>query len=220
MQPTPSDTSTLQQAAEEFVEIADACFGLCLDCTFGFQKNRDSLAKSQESILATPACAQDNIKTVEDLDKVDFFIGHGPPIDPKNIMYHRCTQGEYKDRNTVGGKNDRAIGRYCVVLLYEYWESEYRQRFADALGISRDKLTHDLFGDLRNLRHAIIHNRGRATKDCATLRILARVSEGTEISLKTEEMYHLTREIKAFVDGVVRLQTGRDPAYRTIWHVQ
>lgn len=210
----------LQQAAEEYIEVVDTCFGLYLDCSDGFRMNRDTLAKRQQSVLPSLSSGHENIKTVEDLDKLTFFIGHGPPTDSKNVMYHKCTQGEYKERNTAQGRNERFIGRYCIVLLYEYWESEYRQRFADAIGISRDKLTHDLFGDLRRLRHAIIHNKGHATKECESLRIFPPLKEGTEIFVRTEDLYHLTRAIKAYVDDVIRSHTGRDPAYRTIWHVQ
>jgi hypothetical protein len=217
---TPSNTSTLQQAAEEYIEVVDTCFGLYLDCNNGFRNNRDKIAKQQLSLLPSLSSGPENTGTVEDLDKLDFFHGHGPPTDPKNVMYHKCTQGEYKERNIAGGKNERFIGRYCIVLLYEYWESEYRQRFAEAIGISRDKLTHDLFGDLRRLRHAILHNRGRATKECESLRIFPPLKGGTEIFVQTHELYHLTRAIKTYVDDVIRSQTGRDPAYRTIWHVQ
>ncbi len=209
---------TLNQVADEFVGVVDTCFGLYLDCIEGFKKNCDFMLKAQASSLNSLSGSA--IKSIADLDRVGFFIGKGEPTDPSNVVYHRCTQGEFKERNTPGGKNDSFIGRYCIVLLYEYWESEYRNRFANVLSVPREDLRNDLFGDLRYLRHAIIHNRGCASKDCESLKVIAAIREGTAISVTTEDLFHITRAIKAYVDDLLRSQTGRDPAYRTIWHVQ
>jgi len=213
------DTRTLCRVADEFVGAVDTCFGLYLDCSQGFRQNRDQMAKDQLSALGrfpnTPG-----IKSVEDLDGVEYFVAPGSPNDPATILYHRCTQGEFKERNTPSGKNDLFIGRYCIVWLYECWESEYRDRLAHAVDLTREDLRHDVFGDLRYLRNAIIHNQGLATRECERLRVLMPIAEGTEICLKGQDLYDVSRTIKAFVDDLLRSHTGKDPAYSTIWHLR
>ena len=155
----PSTITPLDEVAGQFVEVVDTCFGLYLDCSSGFWKNHEALVKNQHLTFPSVSKEVASIQTLEDLDTLETFLGRGPPTDPKNILYHKCTQGEFKRRNSRGGTNEQFLGRYCVVLLYEYWESEYRKRFADAAGLPREQLTNDLFGDLRHLRNAVLHNR-------------------------------------------------------------
>lgn len=217
----PIDIAQLNQAAYEFVAIVDQCFGIYLDCEEGFSLNLERIVAAQRSSLPDVTKKVPRIETIEDMDNAcEHFIGKGDPNDPNNVMYHRCKEGEYKRRNSAGDSNDKAIGRYCIVLLFEYWEREYRGRFARALGVPKPSLVHDLFGDLRFLRNAIIHHRGLATENCTRLKVLSPVPDDEEIHISGEDLFHLTRAIKAYVDNLVRTVTGRDPEYRTIWHVQ
>lgn len=215
------DVAQLNQSASEFIAIVDQCFGLYLDCEEGFSLNLLRIVEAQRSSLSNIKKAAPWIETIEDMDNVcDHFIGKGDPNDPNNVMYHRCKQGEYKQRNAPRASNDKAIGRYCLVLLFEYWEREYRKRFAAALGMPEGNLLHDLFGDLRHLRNAIIHHRGLATKECTRLKFFSPMRESDEIYISGDDLFHLTRAIKTYVDDLIRSTTGTDPAYRTIWHVQ
>jgi hypothetical protein len=220
MLPRPINITALQQAADEFVNVVDKCFGLFLDSIEGFQNNNKLLLDRQHESLKKFSETEVGIKTIEDLDKCTMFFGHGPPTDPSNVMYHKCTQLEYKERNAPNGMNSKLIGRYCIVLLYESWESEYRSRFAQAIGINKDEIKNDLFGELRCLRRAVIHHQGRGTKDCESLKILPPVKENEEVNVSAEDLYKITKAIKAYVDILIRMLTGKDPAYRTIWHVQ
>lgn len=119
----PIDVAGLNQAADEFVAIVDQCFGIYLDCEEGFSLNLQRIVVAQQASLPNVTKEAPWIKTIEDMDNAcDHFMGKGEPNDPDNVMYHRCKQGEYKRRNSPGDSNDKAIGRYCIVLLFEYWE--------------------------------------------------------------------------------------------------
>ncbi|MGH7685403.1 MAG: hypothetical protein ACREN2_01075, partial [Candidatus Dormibacteria bacterium] len=57
------------------------------------------------------------------------------------------------------------LGQQWVTHVFAYWEHYYRPAIAGAIGCDADEVRHDLFGDLRLLRHDILHARGQATRD-------------------------------------------------------
>jgi len=73
---------------------------------------------------------------------------------------------------------------------------------------------------MRSLRNAIVHHKGLATEECTKLRRLPIMRIEDEICLSNDDLFYLTRAIRAYVDNIIRSATGVDPVYRTIWHVQ
>lgn len=66
--------------------------------------------------------------------------------------------GEFRRRNRKGGPNHTRAAQLLILLMYEYWESEYRSSVAEALGKDKNDLKIPLMGDLRLLRHDVIHH--------------------------------------------------------------
>lgn len=198
-----------------YVTSVDDLYGNYLDSTMGFVANHKQMVEGQERAPST-------VPPQTDLDSLAFFYGHGDPNDPSNRLLHRTTQGDFKRRNAKGGRNHVRAAQLLVVLLYSFWEHDYRPRLAASLGLAdADELKIPLFGDIRLLRRDVIHHQGVITKDTATkLSVLAGFHEGNEITFTDRDIETLVRNIKAAMDELVVQAGGPDPLHRTLWHVQ
>jgi len=54
------------------------------------------------------------------------------------------------------GEFQDILYKSLIVHIYSIWEREYRKKIADELG--KGEIESDLMGDLRHMRHAILHN--------------------------------------------------------------
>lgn len=128
--------------------------------------------------------------------RYEFEGDHQGPIK----LLHRSTQGEFKTRTSAHGLDARLLGHMAVTLLYSLWEDTYREKIALAYGHSRkNDLKGDLFGDLGNLRHAIVHNNGIATEKIELAKLLKWFSRGDTIFLSPEHVDQLFDSIDAYM---------------------
>lgn len=81
--------------------------------------------------------------------------------------------------------------------IYSTWEDVYRQRLASAHGVDKDDaawtkndVTSDFFGDIKQIRHDFAHNAG-ICNNSASNKILNWAAEGTPIHGKVEQMIGL-----------------------------
>jgi hypothetical protein len=207
-----SDADRVLLILGEFVNRLDELYGVYLDATSGF----DELVRRQERVDKDAAASPDYKG-----DAADMFITHGDPNDPKNVMLHRTTVGDFKQRNRRGGSNHVRLAQYLVVLIFHQWEHEARPAIASVLGLPADDVTVPVLGDLRLLRNEILKHKGVITKPTVQrLEVISGFSEGDVIELPNEAMYELVRAVKAGSDVLAHALTGVDPMYRTIWHVQ
>jgi hypothetical protein len=209
------DGNRLLYEVAALVERVDELYGLYLDATAGFRENVEVVKRGQDR--ARRACSQG-----ADLDQLPLFFGRGDPNDAENVMLHRTTQGAFKARNAKGGSNHVRMGQLLLVLLFEYWEVEHRPRMAKALAIPDQRdLKVPVFGDLRRLRHAVLHRQG--ILDASTVRRLGVITgfqAKNAIVLSPEAVEDVIKAIKAGLDTFVRDVTQVDPQHRTIWHVR
>jgi hypothetical protein len=87
-------------------------------------------------------------------------------------------QGIVKKRNSFDGDNFNSLGQLCVTAFYDYWNDYMRREYVIAKGkldpgeinkavgeaAMREYACFGVWGDLRQLRQAIVHHRGIATK--------------------------------------------------------
>ena len=115
-------------------------------------------------------------------------------------MLHQVTQGELKQRNQKNGENARFLGAMCVVSIYQFWEVRFRNEVAAELGVSRQSLQHNLFGDIRLIRIAILHHGGIAGKEIEKCTLLKWFKEGDEIRIDEDKMYDLIFKLRSVCD--------------------
>lgn len=98
----------------------------------------------------------------------------------------------------------------CVVALYTFWELRSRHRISESLEIPLNNVRSDLFGDLRWLRHAILHKRGRASGEVEKAKVLIWFKTGDEIAVDRQKLKQIVEAIRSFPDGLVT--EGFDPS--------
>jgi len=178
----------------EYIEIVDNIYGLFLDSTHGFFAHRDNFIKGQQK--ASELTSQ----SIEELDTISVTYGIGHPQDPDRIDLHITTQGDLKKRNEKNGHNTKTIGNLCLCEIYHYWEDHYRQEIANYLDLSKNELLSNIFGDIRNYRRSIIHNKGIAIKAVNDNKILKWFKENDLIENDEDNMEYIIHEIYEYLN--------------------
>jgi hypothetical protein len=113
-------------------------------------------------------------------------------------------------RNLPEGANIAALGAFCLIALYQYWEDSWRPHLAKALGRLLKDIGSDLWGDVRLIRICLIHKRGVADADLpAKAKELLWFSEGDPIVIDPPKFIELMARARAFME---RLPLLYEPA--------
>lgn len=190
------DLDRAAQACRTYLETVDHVYGVFLDGTSALASAASRLDQLQHAQLPGLRTTQPELATVEFLDSCDYQYGVGDPNDAQAYVVHRCTQGEYKARNRRGGENWVFLGQVCLVSVYQFWEDQFRDEIATALAVPKDRVKASVFGDLRYLRHSIIHNGGTATSDVDRCEILRWFRRGDRIALEHNHFEELVGQVR------------------------
>lgn len=93
------------------------------------------------------------------------YFGSGDPNLPDTQMYARWKLSELPAKLAAGGPIRTQLGHQWAVFVYATWEHDFRPRLAASLGCETDQLKVPLIGDLRRIRHDILHCRGVASAE-------------------------------------------------------
>ena len=89
-------------------------------------------------------------------------IGRVTNDDPNNIQLETVAtirQGDLVEALQKDGEFDNLNNQAFIVFIYQLWDEHYRVEIAKVLGLgSKDEVYCDLLGDLRHIRHSIIHS--------------------------------------------------------------
>lgn len=97
-------------------------------------------------------------------------------------------QGEVKKRTKENGNNYWLIGFQCIVSMYSYWEVYLRNEIANALGKEKNEIKHPIWGDMRWLRHSVIHHDCIAKPEIVKCEIIKWYKPGDQIRLSFQQM--------------------------------
>lgn len=79
-------------------------------------------------------------------------------LSSPEIILHRIIRAEdFLAANAVTGFNERQICRAIIVFLFAHWDEEFRPKIAAVRGVAAETIKVNEFGDLRILRHNIVH---------------------------------------------------------------
>lgn len=177
----------------EFLNVIDGIYGVYLDSTYGFKLLETHINNLQEKSIKLFGAP-----TIVKLDERAFSYGRGHP--ETGLILHSTTQGELKKRNKKNGPNFKVVGNMFIVQIYQYWEDFYREEVAHALGIHKNDLKSDEFGDLREFRNSIIHNEGKATHEQATkTKKFKWYKKGEEIFLTENQILEIVETVSEYL---------------------
>lgn len=154
---------------KEYIKIVDSIYGVYLDGCQGFSAAKSLFERSQQSTLENNKlkAARDTNgstrynTTINEFDDSCMIFTRGKKEDNDYRVLHYCpTQKEYKNRNSHNGENYKFMGNMALISIYEYWESACRNKLAAYHKVEQKQVESDIFGDIRILRHSIIHNKG------------------------------------------------------------
>ena len=152
-------------------------------------------------------------KSIEAMDKLSFHYGRGDVNTDAALILHQSTQGELKERNSHGGANDRSMSRLLLIVIYQFWEDHYREGFAKAVGVDKNAIVSDIFGDIRRIRNDIIHHQNTATVDGAKCKLLKFFKPGDEIYLSSDQAKLIIQNIRKALDDLSQQFLGRDGGF-------
>ena len=153
-----------KEILDEFLKISRDLIGVYFDAVIGFDRNRLRLEEDQKKMLEKINKNDPNY-SLKQLDNSVYAYGEGDPNISMPEIFFYSTQKEYKLRNSKDGKNYQFIGNMCLMIIYQYWEDYYRGKLAKSYEIDKDDIQSDLFGDLRLIRHSIIHHNSIASSE-------------------------------------------------------
>lgn len=185
---------------DEFISTVDSIYGVYLDSTLGLKLLIEYIQKMQNKSIKF--IGQE--ATLEKLDKAEFMYGVGEPPQYKDTydanILHITTQGELKQRNKENGVNYKNIGNLVIVLIYQLWEDKYRNTIAQSMGIEKNDLNSEIFGELRHLRRSIVHKNGLAINEVESKVELVHFKEGEEIYLRPDDIRMIVLQIKTYLE--------------------
>lgn len=188
-------------AIEEYLELVDHIYGVYLDSTTGFDLVKKGMEDSQQNTLKILKEKYPELANQEYQDTTAMIYGKGDPNTPEAIWLHRCTQGQYKSRNSEAGDNFKFIGNMCIISLYQYWEDHYRSKVANLFAMPKNELKAPIFGDLRLLRHSIVHHAGIALKNIEKSEVLKWYKEGDNIFVSKSQFEDVIYRLKELMLG-------------------
>lgn len=191
----PIDHRRIGELAQEFTVFWNRLQALYLDSVVGFHHITDHLQAEQARARSLVSGSELDSEGFQDtrLFSYDGIL----PEEFCTSGIHRATQGAVKKRNSPNGANYVAIGQLCVIAFYDYWDDYLRPEYVKAKGLYdpdqhdeslRKYASHDLWGDLRQLRSSIVHHQGIATDDVKKCRIIKCFKPGDEIAITPEIM--------------------------------
>ena len=89
-------------------------------------------------------------------------MGSGFPDAPQTPGRSTIAQmkiREYLQSLKPGGLFENYQAKAVVVAIYQLWDEQYRPSIADALNVAQQQVECDLMGDIRLVRHVIVHNK-------------------------------------------------------------
>ncbi len=176
----------------EYIDFVNEQVGVYMDAMAGFAGH---YTRVQRQVHRTSRPVG---KRKEDGKTVIVYASYEDPRKP-DIIHNRIVRADtYLDANAPGGSNEQYHARAIVVFLFTYWEDEIRPRLASAKGVRVNDIKSDIMGDMRILRHAILHAKSSIRpEEHKRLKVLRSMfPPGIPIHISYENMHRLFVLIK------------------------
>lgn len=130
------------------------------------------------------------------------FVGNTDP--GKGKPQARIKMQDLVAFSSKGGVFTDTLAKSLIVLLYSEWDELYRHRVAEEIGVKASAIRADLMGDIRQVRHWIVHN--KSIVGPKALKILSwRITMGSPLAISEElfaQFMDQLNEMQVYVDDV------------------
>jgi hypothetical protein len=97
-----------------------------------------------------------------DLSK-SLIVGTGHPEDGR--WHGSMNIGEYLKASQRSGSFPDTIGKSFLTTIYSSWDEYFRSQIAQESGVDHKSVKSGLMGDLRRIRHCIVHKKSIVTDE-------------------------------------------------------
>ena len=186
------ENRALLAALKDFLDFMQRQKGAYADACAGYRANHQE-TKRQVSRVMRPTGRKLDSKGVPS-------IVHTTVEDPSNpdvIVRATRLSSEFLSANARSGSNEQQLCQAIVVFIFTYWDDEIRYRVAKALNQEKGDILIPIFGDLRLLRIAILHDKAvlRAVSQ-RRLEVLGEYFRADQpVTFSHEKMHHIFRMV-------------------------
>jgi hypothetical protein len=152
MELTDAANERFDDVVREYIDFINAQVGAYMDALAGFAGHYTRIERQVHRVMR-PTRKYSTTGT----QKPVVWASYEDPSQPDVILNRIVRAEDYLAINARGGSNEQQHARAIVVFLYTYWELEIRPRLAVASGVELNDIRSDIMGDLKELRHAILH---------------------------------------------------------------
>ncbi len=173
----------------EYIDFVNGQVGVYMDACAGFTGNR---VRTERQVHRT------GYRVYDPSQQVFVWTSYEDPTKPDVIHNRIIRANDYVAANSEGGFNEQQHARAVLVFLFTYWEDEIRPRLARSKRVELDAISSDIMGDLRVLRHAILHAKSilRADEHKRLKKLKDRFIVDQPIHISYENMHHIFVLIK------------------------
>ena len=164
----------------EFNDFLFQVHGFYLDSIAGFHSLLKHIGEAQKQLQSLSSEAN-QVSVNEVLESIGF--SHSALVGKEYAAsgVHFAKTGNVRKRNERNGKNQQFLGAMCLVILYSYWETIFRNKLSEALGLKSKDLLFPIWGDIKTLRHCILHKSRLDKGDIKKIEVLTWFCEGDEV---------------------------------------
>jgi hypothetical protein len=191
----------------DFIDFVNNQVGVYMDCLAGFQGNTVRIHR-QVARVQRPTGRQ-----IKEGRPVMMYASVEDPSSP-DVIHHRIIRAdEFLAVNAEAGFNERQVCWSIIVFLFAYWNEEVRPQIAAVRGVDPEDIKVNALGDLRIIRHSIIHDKGilpaKAHTKLKKLSALFRPDE--KITLSHDQMHKLFVAVKQAIAEIILSYTSHLP---------
>jgi len=146
---------TFDDVIREYIDFVNRQVGVYMDALAGFAGHRTRVERQVHRISRAIKSSIDNTG-----QRVVVYASYEDPTKPDVIHNRIIRASDYIAANSEGGSNEQQHSQAVLVFLFAYWDEEIRPRLATLKSVDLQEIKSDIMGDLRLLRHDILHNKG------------------------------------------------------------
>ena len=139
----------------EFIDFINLQVGAYVDGCSGFAQNKIICERQVMRISRAYG-----MKTDEAGNRIVMRASLEDPTQPDVIHQRIVKAANFISENSATGSHEQQLSRASIIFLFTYWEDEVRPRLARAKNVERSAILSNIMGDLRHIRHAILHKKG------------------------------------------------------------
>lgn len=144
----------------EYIDFVNQQVGAYMDALAGFAGHYTRVERQVHRTLRSSRRGDPKAP-----DDTVVWTSYEDPTQPDVIHNRIVRAADYLAINARGGSNEQQQARAVLVFLFTYWEDEIRPRLAACSGVEKNAVQSDIMGDLRTIRHAILHAKSMLRPD-------------------------------------------------------